>query len=79
MPSRDEGRVVQHFSEADAARLLATIKRLEADFYESDAHLTAANLQEMESLASESFRLKHPSAADEIVKTLAWCYTFDYK
>jgi hypothetical protein len=79
MPSRDEGRVVQHFSKVDAAGLLATIKRLEDDFYASDAHLTAANLQEMESLASEAFRLKHPSADDEIVKTLAWCYTFDYK
>lgn len=79
MPSRSEGRVVQHFGEAVAADLLSTIKRLEDDFYASDAHLTAANLQQMGPLASRAFRLKHPSADDEIVKTLEWCYTYDYK
>jgi hypothetical protein len=79
MPSRDGNRVVKRFGEQDAVELLSVIKQLEDDFYASDAHLTAANLQEMGVLAAEDFRSKHPKVAEEIVKTFTWCYTFDYK
>jgi hypothetical protein len=78
-PSRNDKRLMARFGEDVAARLLPLIKSLEDDFYSSDARLVAANLQEMEKLASERFKEKHPGIADEIVKALAWCYTFDFK
>lgn len=79
MPNRSDKRVVDHFGEEVAAKLLPLIKSLEDDFYASDAQLVAANLQEMEELASEHFKRKHPTVAEEIVKAFAWCYTFDFK
>lgn len=79
MPSRSDERVTDHFGDASAAKLLPLIKSLEDDFYSSDARLVAADLQEMEKLASEQFKRKHPTVADEIVKAFAWCYTFDFK
>jgi len=78
-PSRDDARLTNHFGEEVAAKLLPLIKSLEEDFYSSDARFVAANLQEMERLASEQFKRKHPRVADEIVKAFAWCYTFDFK
>ncbi len=78
-PNRNNKRVVDRFGEQDAVKLLPLIKSLEEDFYASDAQLVAANLQEMEKLASEHFKRKHPTAAEEIVKAFAWCYTFDFK
>ena len=79
MPSRNDKRLKDQFGEDAAANLLPVIKSLEDDFYSSDARLVAANLQEMEELASEHFRQKHPTVAKEIVKAFAWCYTFDFK
>jgi hypothetical protein len=78
-PSRDDDRVRAQLGNALASKLLPVIKSLESDFYSSDAKLTAADLQEMEKLASSDFRQKHPGVADEIVKAFAWCYTFDFK
>jgi hypothetical protein len=78
-PSRDDARLANQFGGEVAAQLLSLIKSLEEDFYSSDARLVAANLQEMEKLASEQFKRKHPTVADEIVKAFAWCYTFDFK
>jgi len=79
MPSRDDARLASHFGDEIAAKLLPVIKSLEEEFYSSDAQFVAANLQEMENLASEQFKHKHPTVADEIVKVFAWCYTFDFK
>lgn len=79
MPSRSDKRLADHYGESLAVKLLPLIKSLEDDFYASDARLVAANLQEMEKLASEQFRQKHPTVAEEIVKAFAWCYTFDFK
>ena len=79
MPSRDDARLAKHFGDEVAAKLLPLIKSLEDDFYSSDARLVAADLQEMEKLASEQFKRKHPTVADEIAKAFAWCYTFDFK
>ncbi|MCU0770557.1 MAG: hypothetical protein MUE94_02140 [Verrucomicrobia bacterium] len=78
-PKRDDDRVVNHFGNVVAAKLLPLIKSLEEDFYSSDARLVAADIEEMEQLASQQFKLKHPSIAGEIVKVFAWCYTFDWK
>lgn len=79
MPSRDDKRLSEQFGTEGAAKLLPLIKSLEDDFYSSDARLVAANLQEMEKLASDQFKRKHPKVADEIVRAFAWCYTFDFK
>ena len=78
-PSRSDKRLAERFGEKTAAKFLDLIKALEDDFYSSDARLVAANLQEMERQASEEFKRKHPTVADEIVKVFAWCYTFDFK
>ena len=78
-PCREDSLLINHFGADATVKLLAVIKSLEEDFYSSDARLVAANLQEMEKLASEEFRKKHPTIADEIVKAFAWCYTFDFK
>ena len=79
MPSRDDARLAKRFGDDVAAKLLPVIKSLEEDFYSSDARLVARNVQEMEKLASEQFKRKHPTVADEIVEALAWCYSFDFK
>lgn len=79
MPSRNDQRVKDHFGEDIAAKLLPLIKALANDFYSSDARLVAADLEEMDKLASEQFKQKHPTVSDEIVKAFAWCYTFDFK
>lgn len=79
MPNRNDKRLADHFGDAVAAKLLPAIRSLEDDFYSSDARLVAANLQEMESLASNHFRQKHPTVAEEVIKAFAWCYTFDFK
>ncbi|QEE27993.1 hypothetical protein FTW19_08290 [Terriglobus albidus] len=78
MPSRSDQRLADQFGE-DATKLLPLIKSLEDDFDVSDARLTAVNLEEMEKLASDQFRQKHPAVAEEIVKAFARCYTFDFK
>ena len=79
MPNRNDRRVVDRFGEEVAAKLLPLIKALANDFYSSDARLVAADLQEMDKLASEHFKRKHPTVPEEIVKAFAWCYTFDFK
>jgi hypothetical protein len=79
MPGRNDKRVMDRFGDEDAAKLLLLIKSLANDFYASDARLIAADLEEMNKLASEHFKRKHPTVSEEIVKAFAWCYTFDYK
>jgi len=79
MPSRDDARLARKFGDKVAAKLLPVIKSLEEDFYSSDARLVATDLQEMGRLASEQFKRKHPTVAEEIVEAFAWCYTFDFK
>lgn len=79
MPNRNDNRVIEYFGEETSTKLLPLIKALANDFYSSDARLVAADLQEMEKLASEQFRQKYPTVPDEIVKAFAWCYTFDFK
>jgi len=79
MPLRDDKALEIHFGKDVAAEILSLIKSLKKDYYSSDAQFVAANLQEMEKLASLNFKRKHPSVAEEIVKVFAWCYTFDFR
>jgi hypothetical protein len=79
MPRRKDSLVVDRFGAEVAARLLPAVKSLEEEFYASDARYVAADLEELERIAVADFRERHPEVADEIVKALAWCYTFDFR
>lgn len=78
-PARDEERLVSEFPLELATELVPVVRRLEDDFYRSDAHLTAPDLETMASVASAAFRTLHPEISDDAVAALAWCYTYDYK
>ena len=79
MPRRDDAFVVSRFGAESAAQLLPAIRSLTEAFYASDAKYTAPSLAEMGAMAAEEFKKKHPEVADEVVKALAWCYTFDFR
>lgn len=78
-PTRDESLVVDHFGADLAADLLVALRRLEEDFYSSNARHVVSDLTEMAELAADEFRTMHPEIAEEAVQALAWCYTYDYK
>jgi hypothetical protein len=78
-PDRDPARLVESFGELEAVGLFAIVRRLEAEFYESDASSTVAGLAEMGRKAANDFRLRHPEISGQAVEALAWCYTFDWK
>jgi hypothetical protein len=78
-PSRDETRLVDAYGSEATAELLPAIRRLEDDFYASDARHTVQGLEEMADRAAEDFRRVHPEISDDAVEALAWCYAFDYK
>lgn len=79
MPRRDDASVVLRFGDEAAEELLLAFKSLMDEFYLSDAKYTAVGLAEMGRRATEEFKAKHPEVADEVLKALAWCYTFDYR
>ena len=78
-PSRNDELIARHFGHETAAMLLPIIRRLEDDFYASDARHTASDLAEMARISSQQFKAKYPDVPDDAVRALAWCYTFDYK
>jgi hypothetical protein len=78
-PARDEKRIAERLGDDSAVALLPLVRILEDEFYESDAHLTAADLIEMGRVASGRFRQMHPELSDDAVKAFEWCYTYDYK
>lgn len=78
-PRRDDASVVSQFGAEAASELLPAMKLLIDEFYSSDTKYTAADLEEMGRMATEEFKTKHPEVADEVLKALAWCYTFDFK
>jgi hypothetical protein len=79
MPSRDDSLVVSRFGAKTASELLPIVKSMADEFDASDAKYAAPDLAEMGRMAGDDFRRKHPEVAEEIVRALAWCYTFDYK
>ena len=79
MPRRDDASVVSRCGPEAASELLPAIRSLMDEFYLSDAKYTAADLVEMGKVATEEFKAKHPEVADEVLKALAWCYTFDFR
>jgi hypothetical protein len=78
-PARDERLVAEAFGAERAPVLLTEIRRLEDDFYSSDARFTSGDLLEMEERATVQFQSRHPELSEEAVGALAWCYTYDYK
>jgi hypothetical protein len=79
MPKRNDERVIAHFGVQVAQELLPVIKSLQKDFYVSAADGLAGDLNEMGKIASERFRREHPDISEDIVKILAWCYTYDFR
>lgn len=78
-PNRDDERLTARLGNEAAAKLLPQIKELSDAFYESTAWQTAADIADMARIASADFRERYPEAPDEVVNTLAACYTYDYK
>ncbi len=79
IPTRDDKRLKESYGTKASEELLQVIKKLENDFYSSNAGVIASNIQEVAKLSSEQFKKKHPALPEEITKIFAWCYTFDYK
>lgn len=77
-PARDDALVFERFGDS-AADLIPLIHSLADEFYESEARHRAVDLTEMQSLASQDFRPRHPEISEDAVRALAWCYTWDYK
>ena len=78
-PARSESRLAAQCGADVAAKLLPTIRKLEADFYATDARYVAADLSEMGRLASTRFEQKYPLLPKAAVDAFTWCYTWDYK
>lgn len=78
-PRRDDAAVIRRFGEEQGNQLLAALKELKHEFYESEAHLTEPNLTAMATTAAGDFRKKHPGVEEEVIQALTWCYTYDWK
>ena len=78
-PRRDERAFVEAFGDEGALDLLLMVRRLEKEFYASDARHTAPGLKEMGDAAAAQFRALHPELSQDAIRALAWCYTYDYK
>ena len=78
-PIRDELRLVDRYGEDRARELIAILRRLEDEFYESDARFTVADLAEMGDMAAARFRDLHPELTRDAIESLAWCYSYDFK
>lgn len=78
-PQREDARVEARFGKERAAELMSLVRRLDDDFYKSNASDIAADVAEMEQMALADFRRLHPELSSRAAKALAWCYTFDFK
>ena len=77
-PVRDESLVEARFGEL-MPDLMALVRRLDDDFYNSDACQVATDLVDMGRLAVADFRIHHPEVSRAATDALAWCYTYDYR
>ena len=78
-PNRDDAAVLAEFGDAEGRRLLAHLVGLEAEFYQSNAYLTAPNLAAMSQQAAQEFQSRHPALDSTVATAFAWCYTFDHR
>lgn len=78
-PADDEQRVVRRLGPELAEKLMPIVHQLEAEFFASDARVTAKDLGEMGDVAARRFRDLHAELNNDAVEALAWCYAFTYK
>lgn len=78
-PTRDRARVAESLGNDAAASLMPLVKRLETEFYASDAAHRVGDLKAMGDRAAAEFSAAHPELSSDAVDALAWCYTFDWK
>ena len=79
IPRRSDERLLERFGCGKGTDLLSQIKSLEDEFYLSDAHIVAVNIQDMARRCANDFRARRPGVPEEIISMFVWCYTFDYK
>jgi hypothetical protein len=58
---------------------LPILRRLEDEFYASDARFTEADLADIGDRAAARFRELHPELTHDSIEALAWCYSYDFK
>ena len=78
-PHRNEATLVAEFGTDVAVDVLPEVRRLEREFYMSDAWRVAPDLSTMGDQAAAEFRARHPEIGEDAVEALAWSYTFDYR
>lgn len=78
-PRREDAAVIREFGESESTEILAAIRQLEGDFYESTAALTIPDLVAATDTAAQEFRDQHPGLSEDAVQALAWCYSYDFK
>ena len=78
-PLRDDARLTDRFGEELALELVPLIRRLQSEFYESDAYNTVEDPGEMGAEAARRFRALHPELPADVAEAFAWCYTYDWK
>ncbi|MGN7859076.1 hypothetical protein ACTJI8_00695 [Microbacterium sp. 22303] len=78
-PVRDEEAIFREFGHELGQTLLPRILSLEAEFYDSKAHVEAVDLVQMGMRAASEFSARHPEIGKAAIDALAWCYTYDYK
>ena len=78
-PDRDDEKLISEFGRDVGLDLLQAVRRLEHDFYSSDARFTVVGLALMGERAADEFRARHPEVGEGAVQALKWCYTYDFK
>ncbi|MEV8504609.1 hypothetical protein AB0368_07225 [Actinoplanes sp. NPDC051475] len=78
-PERDDEAVVTAFGDELGLDLLARVRTLADDFYNSKANVEAPDISAMGKQAAAEFHAKHPEIGEDAVRALAWCYTYDFK
>ncbi|MEZ5654250.1 MAG: hypothetical protein R3E87_27255 [Burkholderiaceae bacterium] len=78
-PQRSDQRVLDEFGVEVGSWLVPIIKKLADDYYATDAQWTVRDLGEAGRVASDAFMARNPHVPLEAVRTLEWCFTWDFK
>jgi hypothetical protein len=78
-PEPHDDRVVAEFGEEQGRELLPQLKAIRAEFLDSDAYTTVADLAEMAKQARADFSAKHPEISSAALELLASDYAFTNK
>jgi hypothetical protein len=66
-PVRDDAVLISSYGQERGRDLVVAVHVLEEDFYRTEAHLTAPDLQAMGEQAAAEFRARHLNVTDEAV------------